>query len=453
MKKFLLITASLLAVLLIAFVIGRSVDSLPDPNMGLDLQAAAILENNGCLACHSDSPATPFYAGFPIVGKLVKNDIERARFNIHLDPVLKAMKSSLSPSEEQIAKIEYSAQYNTMPPLQYTIVHWQSFLSKGERDILIKWAQQARSAYSNGLAAQQFAYEPVQPVPSHIPVDTAKVRLGKMLFNDVRLSGNNTLSCASCHQLDKGGCDQQQFSDGINGQLGDINAPTVYNAVFNILQFWDGRANDLAEQAAGPPLNPVEMGAASWEEIIAKLESDRDFTKLFVDVYPQGYSQETITDAIAEYEKTLLTPDAPFDRYLKGDLSALSQEQIEGYELFKRMECATCHVGVNFGGQSFERLGLAGNYFADRGDIKNADRGRFNFTFQEADMHRFKTPTLRNVEYTHPYFHDGTVVSLDEAVEKMLIYQSGKKATPAEKAKIVDFLYSLSADYSCHVDR
>lgn len=451
MKKFLLFTAFLLVVLLIAFIVSRCAKSLPDRDLDLNSQAAFILEHNGCLACHSDTPAMPFYAHFPIVGGLVQRDIERARLNINIDLVLNAIKANLPPSEEQIAKIEYSAQYNTMPPLQYKLVHWQSSLSRDERDILIRWAQMARSSYFNGLAAQQFANEPVQPVPSHIPVDSAKVVLGKMLFNDVRLSGDNTLSCASCHQLDKGGCDQKQFSDGINGQSGDINAPTVYNAVFNTLQFWDGRANDLAEQAAGPPLNPVEMGAASWEDIIAKLQSDKDFTKVFMSVYPEGYSQESITDAIAEYEKTLLTPDAPFDRYLKGDLSALTQRQIEGYELFKSMKCATCHVGVNFGGQSFERLGVAANYFADRGNVTNADNGRFNFTHLEMDKHRFKTPTLRNIEYTHPYFHDGMVATLDEAVEKMLIYQSNKKATPEERAKIVDFLHSLSADYSCHV--
>ncbi|MDD6211071.1 MAG: cytochrome c peroxidase, partial [Bacteroidales bacterium] len=453
MKKLLLIFGTLLCILLLAFIVSRATENLPDPQESIEMQAAAVLENNGCLECHSATPRVPFYGNLPVVKNLVGKDIRLAQLNVNLDPALDAMKSALSPSEVLIAKIEHSARYQTMPPVQYSAIHWQSALSRKEIDILTQWAAKARTAYANGLAAKEFRNEPVQPVPSSLPTNSEKVALGKSLFNDVRLSGDNTLSCASCHELSKGGCDQEQFSDGINGQIGDINAPTVYNAVFNVLQFWDGRAKDLGEQAAGPPMNPVEMGSLSWDDIIAKLNADKTFTDAFLKVYPEGYSQFTITDAIAEYEKTLLTPDAPFDKYLKGDGSALTQNQVEGYELFKKMECATCHVGVNFGGQSFEYLGLADDYFAHRGNIKTPDNGRFNFTNDEADRHRFKTPTLRNLAHTHPYFHDGTVKTIDEAVEKMLIYQSGKKATKEEQAKIVDFLGTLNADITTVASR
>ena len=213
------------------------------------------------------------------------------------------------------------------------------------------------------------------------------------------------------------------FSDGIGGQLGGINAPTSYNSVFNFVQFWDGRAANLAEQAAGPPLNPVEMGSKSFDEIAARLAADADFTKRFLASYPEGLNEKTITDAIAEYEKTLLTPNSPFDRYLKGDKNAMTAEQIEGYAIFKDDKCATCHAGVNM------------------------DNGRWAQTKVERDRYRFKTPTLLNVALTWPYYHDGSVATLEKAIEMMAEYQVGRKMSEAEVAKVKTFLDAQTGQY------
>ena len=246
--------------------------------------------------------------------------------------------------------------------------------------------------------------------------------------------------------------DNHQYSDGIGGQFGGINAPTSYNAVFNFVQFWDGRAATLADQAAGPPLNPVEMGSASFEEIAARLAEDAAFTKRFYEVYPEGLNQQTITDAIAEYEKTLLTPNSAFDRYLKGDEQALTAEQVEGYALFKDYKCATCHAGVNMGGLSYEMMGQRADYFKDRemnakSGLTDADNGRWAQTGVERDRYRFKTPSLRNIALTWPYYHDGSVATLEKAIEMMAQYQVGRSMSAAEIAKVKVFLDAQTGEY------
>ena len=280
-----------------------------------------------------------------------------------------------------------------------------------------------------------------------IPTDSAKVALGFALYHDTRLSGDNTISCASCHGLDMAGVDRHQYSDGIDGLLGGVNAPTVFNAALNYLQFWDGRAADLKEQAAGPPLNPVEMGSKSFEEISAKLAEDKEFSKQFLEVYPEGFSQSTITDAIAEFEKTLLTPSR-FDQYLRGDEKALTAEELEGYQIFKDSKCASCHVGMNLGGQSFEFMGVKSDYFSARGTgLTDGDNGRFAVTGNEADRHKFKTPTLRNVLLTYPYMHDGSVDTIEQAI-KLMQDQMGIELTADETTKMVAFLNTLTGEYN-----
>ena len=211
-----------------------------------------------------------------------------------------------------------------------------------KKSMMLSWVKKQREThYATGLACEEFANEPIQPIVDSIPVNPDKVELGKILFHDTRLSSDNTVSCASCHDLNTGGVDNKQYSEGVGGQFGGVNAPTVYNAAFNFVQFWDGRAGTLAEQAAGPPLNPVEMASQSFDDIIAKLAADKELTKRFMAIYPDGYSEKNITDAIEEFEKTLITPNSAFDRYLKGDKSAISQEAIDGYALFKENKCAT----------------------------------------------------------------------------------------------------------------
>ena len=244
-----------------------------------------------------------------------------------------------------------------------------------------------------------------------------------------------------------GGVDRLRYSKGVDGKLGGVNAPTVFNSTFHHRQFWDGRAANLEEQAGGPPTNPVEMASDSWDEICKKLDADQQFKERFLKVYPEGITQKTVCDAIAEFERPLVTPNAPFDKYLKGDKSAMTKEQIEGYELFKKAKCATCHAGHNLGGLTFEHMGLLKDYFADRGEVNDNDNGLYNFQKDDKNMGRFKTPTLRNVALTYPYFHDGTVKTLEEAASHMLKYQSGVSLSKDDIKKIVSFLEALTGEF------
>lgn len=287
------------------------------------------------------------------------------------------------------------------------------------------------------LCSVVIAQKPIEPIPLHIDVNPKKASLGKALFFDPILSRDGTVSCANCHNLADGGDDGMVVSIGINGHKGSVNAPTVLNAVFNFRQFWDGRAANLQEQAAGPIENPVEMGN-TFANLIATLNKT-PYKQKFAAIYHKGITQETITDAIAEYEKTLITPNAPFDKYLRGEKDALTPQQIKGYELFQTKGCISCHHGVNIGGNMYNRFGVYE-------DAKTTNLGRYNVTHKERDKYFFKVPTLRNIAKTAPYFHDGRTYSLKEAVLMMAQYQLGRKITPEEVDAIVAFLHSLSAE-------
>ena len=321
-------------------------------------------------------------------------------------------------------------------------------MTDAKRDIIVEWTRKYRTEYyADGVEGER-AGEPVRPIVEPTDIDARKALLGYALYHDARLSIDNTVSCASCHGLNTAGVDNKQYSEGVESQLGGVNAPTTYNAVYNFVQFWDGRAGTLAEQAAGPPLNPVEMASTSFDEIVAKLEKDRAFAAAFKAVYPDGLNQTNITNAIEEFERTLVTPNSPFDKWLKGDDAALTEEEQRGYELFKKYDCATCHVGANLGGESYELMGLRRHYFADRNlPMTEEDNGRFKQTMEERDRNRFKVPGLRNVELTWPYYHDGTRATLSEAVADMAIYQSGVELTEEEKAAIVAFLRTLTGEF------
>lgn len=283
--------------------------------------------------------------------------------------------------------------------------------------------------------------EPIQPLPQ-VQLDAAKVELGKRLFHDTRLSKDDTVSCASCHGLDKGGTDQAKSSTGIGGAQGPINAPTVLNSGFNFRQFWDGRAETLEDQAAGPVHNPLEMGS-NWPEVIGKLSQDKDYPAAFAALYPDGIQGKNITDAIATFERSLVTPSR-FDAFLQGDANAISAEEMKGYENFKKYGCIACHQGTNVGGNMYQYFGVMGNYFKDRGNITQADLGRFNVTGKEEDRYKFKVPSLRNSELTAPYFHDGTAKTLDDAVKVMAKYQLGRIVPEQDRALIVKFLQTLT---------
>lgn len=293
-------------------------------------------------------------------------------------------------------------------------------------------------------ASAQMLDEPIKPLPAKLDLDARKVTLGKQLFHDKRLSKDNSLSCASCHEISKGGVDGRQFATGIKGQVGPINTPTVLNSGLNFRQFWNGRAGTLEEQAAGPVHNPGEMGS-NWQEVLGKLGQDAAFVAQFKAVYPDGIQPRHIQEAIATYERSLITPGR-FDRYLLGDSRAIDEDEKQGYQLFKNYGCVACHQGMGVGGNMYQTFGVLGNYFKDKGKVTEADLGRYAVTKNEADRHVFKVPSLRNVELTAPYFHDGSAKTLDEAIDVMFRYQLGRSAPAADKALIVKFLKTLTGE-------
>jgi cytochrome c peroxidase len=289
--------------------------------------------------------------------------------------------------------------------------------------------------------------EPITPIPTAIINNPEEIELGRMLFNDVRLSKDNRLSCASCHSLTKfGGADGQQFSTGANGQKGTLNSPSIFNVSLNFRQFWDGRAASLLEQIDGPISNPIEM-ASSWNEIISKLIKDDFYLKLFNQIYPDGLTANNIKTAIIDFEESLLTPNSRFDQYLRGQKKAISEDELEGYQLFKQYGCISCHQGAAIGGKMYQKFGVLIDYLKSKQQLTKADFGRFNVTKNEKDRFVFKVPSLRNVALTAPYFHDGSVNNLTEAVNIMVRYQLGRIKNPAEINKIVLFLRTLTGEY------
>lgn len=285
--------------------------------------------------------------------------------------------------------------------------------------------------------------EPLSPLPPVPKIDPRLVTLGRRLFEDKRLSVDDTVSCSSCHDLAHGGADGRRCSVGVGGRVGAVNAPTVFNASLNFALFWDGRAKTLEEQIDGPVTNPLEMNS-KWDDIVAKLRRDPDYVRAFRDAFGAEASPTNAKVAIASFERTLLTPDSPFDRWLKGEEAALTEDQKEGYVTFKSVGCIACHQGANVGGNMFQRFGVLGDYFKDRGNLAQADNGRFNVTHNDADRFVFRVPSLRNVEYTAPYFHDGSAPTLGRAVQVMAKYQLGRSLSDRQLAVIEAFLKSLS---------
>jgi cytochrome c peroxidase len=293
---------------------------------------------------------------------------------------------------------------------------------------------------------EQSPQEVFEALPTELGINHDKMVLGRALYFDRRLSGDETLSCATCHEMDHGGAEARPTSTGIRGQTGPINAPTVLNSVYNFRQFWNGRAADLLEQAAGPVTNPIEMGG-DWAVIMPRLQADAALVEQMSHVYGEnGLTREHVLDAIVEYERSLVTPSR-FDRYLRGETSALNEQEVRGMRRFMSVGCTTCHNGRNIGGNSYQKLGLVRDYFAARGgEITEADLGRFAVTHQEADRHQFKVPTLRNVELTAPYFHDASRATLADAVRAMAAFQLGQDLGDADVNDIVAFLRSLTGE-------
>lgn len=284
---------------------------------------------------------------------------------------------------------------------------------------------------------------PIKPLPATLNQNPARAEIGRQLFNEVSLSVNGKVSCASCHNISQGGGDSRMHSVGFNGQSTAVNAPTVLNAALNFVQFWNGRAESLEAQIDAVVQNPIEMGS-KWPDVIAKLAANEKYQAVFAAAYKDGVTKANIQNAIATYERTLITSNSRFDRYLRGDYNALSDGEKTGYAKFSQYGCIACHQGVNVGGNMFQKFGVMGDYFAKRGKLTEADMGRYLVTGEERDKHVFKVPSLRNVALTAPYFHDGSAATLDDAVDVMFKFQLGRVASKADKAAIVTFLNTLT---------
>ncbi len=290
------------------------------------------------------------------------------------------------------------------------------------------------------------------PTPADNPISSAKIELGKQLFFDPRLSIDGTVSCNSCHNVMASGADNRPTSVGVDGQRGGRNAPTVWNAALLTTQFWDGRAATLEDQAKGPPLNPIEMGMPNAQAVVDRLESIPGYKAQFDAIFG-AVSYDNMAKAIASYERTLITTNSPFDRYMKGDKTAVSDKAIKGMTRFDTIGCSGCHNGVNFAGPAlatgtgfFQKFPIFNNPLIAKYDLAK-DKGRYEVTKESADINTWRVPGLRNIATTAPYFHNGSVNSLDEAVRVMAASQLDKKLSDAEISEIVAFLESLTGEF------
>ena len=450
MKKSLVTAIVILLALVLGFAVYRFAFRKSIPDAPVSQQVAAILEQNGCYSCHSGQDGTPFYAKLPFADPILAHVEIGTRFwDLRREDLE-------NPSEVLLSKLQHSVTSGNMPLVEYKLIHWGTGFNKAEKSLLTEWIlSQRQERFATGTACEAYAQHALQPIPDSLSTDIRKVTLGRKMYNEARVSLDGTLSCATCHVIDKGGADSRgtRTSEGIYGQFGGINAPTVLNAAFNVEQFWNGRAHTLADQAAGPPVNPVEMGDQTWEQICERLSQDASLVAEFQSVYPEGITQATVTDAIAEYEKTLITPNDRLDQMLKGDENALTEEEKKGLAAFMDNSCAVCHVGKTLGGQSFETLGIYEDYYAAREqsnpDIvyNDDDKGLAGFTGDTADLHRFKVPGLRNISKTSPYFHDGTQATIEDAVRAMFRFELGVKEAPeSDVASISAFLRTLDGE-------
>lgn len=303
-----------------------------------------------------------------------------------------------------------------------------------------------------GSVSVAFAWETLPteaPAPANNPTTPEKVELGKILYHDPRLSSTGTVSCSSCHNTMLGGEDNRPNSMGVNGQTGGRSAPTVWNSAFNHVQFWDGRAASLEEQAAGPVTNPIEMGMKSWDDVVARLKTIEGYQTAFEAAFgPDSISKENATKAIAAYERTLITPNSAYDRYVAGDQNALSEQQIRGMEKVAELGCASCHSGPAFNGPGmFQKFPMHSNQYFEAQYHFSKDLGVAEVSKKVEDQHLFKVPTLRNVALTAPYFHNGSVKTLDEAVKIMAKLQLDKELSKDEVADIVAFLNGLTGQF------
>lgn len=301
-------------------------------------------------------------------------------------------------------------------------------------------ASSSKTNHESALSDADFS-----PLPPREPLDAHKVALGRKLFDDVALSEDRSVACVTCHLRDFG------YSNGLpraslpTRELGEVNVPTVLNVSYNYRYNWDGRFETI-EALIHAIIKKSSVMRSSWEVIVPRLSADATYRAAFSAAYPEGIQPASITNALVTYIRSLTTPGARFDRWLSGDKNALSDEEHAGYLLFRSYGCSSCHQGRNLGGNLIQRFGIMNDYFADRGYPTPADRGLARVTEDPQDEHFFRVPSLRNVERTAPYFHDGTAATLDDAVRVMGRYQLGRELSELERSRLVAFLKTLTGD-------
>lgn len=293
-------------------------------------------------------------------------------------------------------------------------------------------------------SAEETIVEPITPVPQHTELDARKVQLGKGLFSDSRLSGGNGVSCISCHLPQYGFTDRNPVSHGLPGAPGVTNTPTIFNVGLNALLNWSGQIKTLKEQADRVVERKNTMGA-KWPEVVEDLKNDSALKRSFDAVYPDGVKRENIVDALVEYERSLNTPDAPFDKFLRGDTNAISSQAKDGYKLFKDYGCISCHQGVNVGGNMLQVFGIFG--IPDAAANGTQTSGSAQDTGISDKQPVFRVPSLRNVAVTAPYFHDGSARKLEDAINIMANNQLGRDLAQDEVDKLKAFLASLTGEY------
>jgi cytochrome c peroxidase len=306
-------------------------------------------------------------------------------------------------------------------------------------------------AAESAAAPVAFTAEPITPIEVPSGLDPAKVALGKRLFGDERLSHGDQIACMTCHPLNQGGTDHSALrASPADGAPLDYNIPGIFNAALNFRFNWTGRFRTLEEQNEFVLLNPRLMMNASWEEILSRLRAESVYRETFAATYGGSVERAFVLDALAFYERSLVTPDAPFDRYLRGDRTAITRAEEEGYRLFKSLGCVSCHQGRNVGGNLFERFGIFEEPYPPDASLRSVDLGRFSSTGRERDRYVFRVPSLRNIAQTGPYFHDGSAPTLKIAVRVMAQKQLGRRLKGGEVDLLVGFLKTLTGQYLGH---
>jgi cytochrome c peroxidase len=304
----------------------------------------------------------------------------------------------------------------------------------------------ARSLSFSQTVSAPLAAEPIAPISTQAALDPKRVALGERLFSDPRLSGNNSRSCGSCHPLDKAAVDGNARATALDGQARLRNTPTLYNVALNFSFNWDGATTTLEDHAERLLGNPAVMNS-KWPALLAKLRADPDYPTLFITSFADGLTQANVLNALATFERSLVTPNARIDRYLRGERQALTAEELQGYRLFKSYGCIACHQGMNIGGNLFQKFGVFRSPNAPRTAQVLADVGRYRVTSIDRDRGVFRVPSLRNVALTAPYFHDGRAPTLGIAVEIMGRAQLGRELKDEEINAIVRFLQTLTGEY------